>query len=118
LTAAASIVGAAAGAASGAIAGAFGAALGAVLGALAGAAAGRTIEEDNTDRARASARLDKEIGVIGGDLGAPPRALGRPSLDRPPLGRPPVRPTLDRRPRDHAESLRLSSWFVDTAFGE
>lgn len=68
-------VGFAAGAAAGAIAGPIGVLLGSIIGALAGMVAWWTIEESDRRRERQTERLDREIGVIDGDLGAPPSAL-------------------------------------------
>jgi phage tail tape-measure protein len=70
-TAAGAAGGAAAGAALGAIAGPPGAVVGAVIGAAAGAAAGYAVEQGDAERADEDAKLDEEIGVTAGDLGAP-----------------------------------------------
>jgi hypothetical protein len=69
--AAGALGGAAAGAAVGAIAGPPGAAAGVVLGAAAAVLAERAAGREAEKRAREDARLDAEIGVSGGDLGAP-----------------------------------------------
>ncbi len=79
-----SAIGAAAGAVAGAIAGPAGIVAGAVLGAIAGAATAEALlENDEVDEA-VNRRLDAEIGVIGGDLGAAqtriPARIGAPSL--------------------------------------
>jgi hypothetical protein len=63
--------GALAGATLGAIAGPPGAVAGAVVGAIAGAVAGRVVEGSNEARAAEDEELDREIGVSGGELGAP-----------------------------------------------
>jgi hypothetical protein len=63
--------GALAGAAMGAAAGPPGALAGAVFGGVVGAMAGATLDTqaaESTDRER---KLDEEIGVIGGEIGAP-----------------------------------------------
>ena len=77
--------GAIAGAALGALAGPPGAAAGAIIGAIAGAIAGAAVEEGEEARAAEDARLDEEIGVSGGELGAPnlehpPATVGAYSL--------------------------------------
>lgn len=65
-------VGALAGAGFGGIfAGPFGAAAGAVVGAAMGAATGWAVEQHAKDEAVHDLRLDRDIGVIDGDLGAP-----------------------------------------------
>jgi hypothetical protein len=65
-------VGALAGAGFGGIfAGPFGAAAGAVVGAAMGAATGWAVEQHAKDEAVHDQRLDREIGVIDGDIGAP-----------------------------------------------
>jgi len=63
--------GAAAGAVVGAIAGPAGAAVGAVLGGAAGAAAEALVERDARTARSRDQKLDEEIGVTSGDLGAP-----------------------------------------------
>jgi phage tail tape-measure protein len=63
--------GALAGATMGAFAGPPGAIAGAVVGAVAGAVAGRAIEKGVEARAAENEELDSEIGVSGGELGAP-----------------------------------------------
>lgn len=63
--------GAAAGAVIGAVAGPAGAAIGAVLGGATGAVAEALVERDAETARSRSAKLDKEIGVTEGDLGAP-----------------------------------------------
>jgi outer membrane lipoprotein SlyB len=57
------------GATLGAIAGPPGMVAGGILGAAAGAAAGATIEREHERHALKDEALDKDIGVIGGDLG-------------------------------------------------
>ncbi len=67
------------GAASGAVAGAIlgiaagppGMVAGAIMGAAAGAMAAEALEKDGEQTAAHTRELDEEIGVIGGDLGAP-----------------------------------------------
>jgi hypothetical protein len=63
------VTGALAGAAAGSLAGAPGAALGAVIGGVAGVLAGVAMDNGDADAAVRDAKLDGEIGVIGGDLG-------------------------------------------------
>jgi hypothetical protein len=63
--------GAIAGAALGAAAGPPGVVAGAVLGAVAGAVAASALESDAARKAAHDRDLDDEIGVSGGDLGAP-----------------------------------------------
>jgi hypothetical protein len=63
--------GAIAGAAAGAIAGPPGAAAGAVIGAIAGALAGAAIDKTEDSHAAEERKLDREIGVSEGELGAP-----------------------------------------------
>jgi hypothetical protein len=63
--------GAIAGAVVGAVAGPPGAIVGAVLGAAAGALAGLAADKGNVAREAEDAALDGEIGVSGGELGAP-----------------------------------------------
>jgi hypothetical protein len=63
--------GAAAGAVLGAAAGPAGAVAGALIGAAAGAAAASALEKDAARKAAHARELDEEIGVTGGDLGAP-----------------------------------------------
>jgi hypothetical protein len=62
--------GAAAGAAIGAFAGPVGAVAGAILGAGIGAATGAAIADDIEDHDQHDKKLDDEIGVTDGDLGA------------------------------------------------
>jgi hypothetical protein len=50
---------------------------GAVIGGAVGAVAGAVLDKDAARRAAEDRRLDEEIGVLGGDLGAP-------NLDHPP----------------------------------
>lgn len=64
------LAGAVAGAATGAVAGPLGAIAGGVIGTLAGALAGTALSEDDEVHSRADARLDEDIGVSGGDMGA------------------------------------------------
>ncbi len=63
--------GAVVGAAIGAVAGPPGAVAGAVVGAIAGAIAGRAVEDGDEARDAEGRKLDREIGVSGGELGAP-----------------------------------------------
>jgi hypothetical protein len=63
--------GAFAGAAIGAVAGPAGALAGAVIGGVVGAVATGIVEANAADRAAIERELDDEIGVSGGDLGAP-----------------------------------------------
>jgi hypothetical protein len=74
------LVGAAAGAATGLLAGPPGAIAGAVIGGVVGASAATALHRDH-DHAEHEAELDREIGVIGGNLGeaspdAPASTLG------------------------------------------
>jgi hypothetical protein len=65
-------VGALAGAGFGGLfAGPFGAAAGAVVGAAMGAATGWAVEQHPKDEALHDQKLDREMGVIDGDIGAP-----------------------------------------------
>jgi hypothetical protein len=64
------LAGAVAGAATGALAGPIGAIAGGVIGTLAGALAGNALSEDDEVHSRADKKLDKAIGVSGGDMGA------------------------------------------------
>jgi hypothetical protein len=63
--------GAAAGAVLGAAAGPAGIVAGAVLGGAAGAIAAVALDKDAARKAARTRELDEEIGVSGGDLGAP-----------------------------------------------
>ena len=63
--------GAMVGAVLGAMAGPPGMVAGALLGAAAGALAVEAMETESERRAKHTTELDEEIGVIGGDLGAP-----------------------------------------------
>jgi hypothetical protein len=63
--------GALAGGALGAVAGPPGAVVGAIVGAIAGALTGAALDDGNAAAAAEDERLDEEIGVQGGDLGAP-----------------------------------------------
>lgn len=85
-------LGAAAGAAAGAIAGPPGIVAGAVIGAIAGAATAEALVENDEASEAANVRLDEEIGVIGGDLGAAqtriPARVGAPSLASAGIGTP------------------------------
>jgi hypothetical protein len=63
--------GAAAGAALGAAAGPAGIVAGAIIGGAAGAVAASALEKDAARKAARERELDKQIGVTGGDLGAP-----------------------------------------------
>jgi hypothetical protein len=79
-------VGAIAGAGFGGIfAGPAGAAAGAIVGAAMGAASGWAAEMRATDEARRDEKLDREIGVVGGDIGAP--GLRHPPSHGAPLSR-------------------------------
>src|SRR5262249_17884967 len=64
------VAGAIAGGTTGIMAGPLGAAIGAGIGATMGVAAGITIQFMDTLRRRHDSRLDRDIGVDGGDLGA------------------------------------------------
>jgi uncharacterized membrane protein len=63
--------GAVVGAAVGAMAGPPGVVVGALIGAAAGALAVEAMGTESDRRAAHEAELDEEIGVVGGDLGAP-----------------------------------------------
>ncbi len=65
------VAGAIAGAVMGAIAGPPGAAAGAVIGGLVGAVATGVVEKQAEARALHDEELDEEIGVMGGEIGAP-----------------------------------------------
>ncbi len=65
------VAGALAGAAMGAVAGPPGVVVGAVIGAAAGAIGEATIERNSVAARAEDAKLDAEIGVSGGELGAP-----------------------------------------------
>ncbi|HEY8089181.1 MAG TPA: hypothetical protein VIF09_15085 [Polyangiaceae bacterium] len=65
------VSGAVAGAVLGAAAGPVGMVAGGVLGGAAGAAAASALEKDGTRKAARDRELDEEIGVSGGELGAP-----------------------------------------------
>jgi phage tail tape-measure protein len=67
----AGLSGALAGAAMGAFAGPPGAVAGAVIGGVAGVLAGVAMDNAEEDRSARDTELDLEIGVAGGDLGAP-----------------------------------------------
>lgn len=71
VTAGAGVAGAAAGALAGAIAGPVGAVAGAVIGAVAGAAAGIGVEETKKLEDAETRKLDEEMGVTKGAIGAP-----------------------------------------------
>jgi outer membrane lipoprotein SlyB len=64
-------LGALGGAVAGAGAGLPGALVGAAVGAIAGAIAGAALDSADSDRSARTRKLDAEIGVSGGDLGAP-----------------------------------------------
>jgi uncharacterized protein YcfJ len=66
-----SVAGALAGATLGAFGGLAGAAVGAALGAAAGALAGFAVEKDDEKHKAEDDELNREIGVSGGDIGAP-----------------------------------------------
>jgi hypothetical protein len=63
--------GAIAGAVLGAAAGPPGVVAGAMIGGIVGAVTGATLDTQSTADAAHERKLDEEIGVIGGDLGAP-----------------------------------------------
>jgi hypothetical protein len=76
--------GALAGAALGAGAGPPGVVTGAIVGGVVGAVAGVVLDRESSRRLAHTKELDEEIGVMGGDLGAPnlqhpPSSLGAPS---------------------------------------
>ena len=78
--------GAIAGAAIGTVAGPAGAAVGAVLGAVAGALTGAVGEEEASSQDAEDRKLDHELGVSGGEIGAkivkhPPAKVGAYSGD-------------------------------------
>jgi|ERR1017187_6594388 hypothetical protein len=64
-------LGAVSGAVVGAGAGLPGAIAGAVIGGVAGVIAGGAVDSDNSDQEAHTKVLDAEIGVSGGDMGAP-----------------------------------------------
>jgi len=77
----AALTGAVAGATMGAIAGPPGMVAGGAMGAIVGALAGATLEREDVKRSRHDVDLDKEIGVIDGQMGAaspdaPPARIG------------------------------------------
>jgi hypothetical protein len=77
----AALSGAVAGATMGAIAGPPGVVAGGAMGAVVGALAGAALERDDLRRTRHDEDLDKEIGVIDGEMGAaspdaPPARVG------------------------------------------
>ena len=76
----AGLSGALAGAAAGALAGPPGAITGAVIGGVVGLLAGAALENDEARASARDAKLDEDIGVSGGDLGAP-------NLEHPPATR-------------------------------
>jgi len=63
--------GALVGAVVGSAAGSPGAVAGAIIGGVAGGLAGAVIDQESSAAARRTRELDAEIGVTGGDLGAP-----------------------------------------------
>ena len=63
--------GAAAGAALGAMAGPLGMVAGAIVGAAAGAIAASAAQDGEEEKAARDLEIDEEIGVLGGDIGAP-----------------------------------------------
>jgi len=65
------VAGALAGAAMGGVAGPPGAIAGGLLGGAMGAAAAAALTDAAEERAARDAKLDEEIGVVDGDLGAP-----------------------------------------------
>ena len=65
------VAGAVGGAAIGSIAGPPGAVVGAVIGAAAGALAGLALDGSEHDEEAESVKLDDEIGINGGSIGAP-----------------------------------------------
>jgi hypothetical protein len=67
----AGVAGALAGAAVGAIAGPPGALAGAIIGGAFGAGAAAALEQSSADASARNEELDAEMGVSGGDLGAP-----------------------------------------------
>src|SRR5258708_36353308 len=71
-TVARSITGAAAGAMSGVIAGPPGVVAGAGIGATVGAMAGAAVGAEQQEKTAVDEKLDRAIGVIGGDSGAAP----------------------------------------------
>src|SRR5512143_1433312 len=87
--------GAVAGATIGAIAGPPGVVAGGAMGAVVGALAGATLEREELRRTHRDEELDKEIGVIDGQMGAaspdaPPARIGAYSAGSTGVGRPPV----------------------------
>jgi|SRR5580658_5000871 hypothetical protein len=67
----AGVAGALAGAAMGAVAGPPGALAGAIIGGAIGAGAAAALEQSSAEASVRNEELDAEIGVSGGDLGAP-----------------------------------------------
>jgi hypothetical protein len=65
------LAGAIAGAAMGAMAGPPGAAAGAVIGGLVGALGSSALDANAVELATTNRRLDRELGISGGDIGAP-----------------------------------------------
>lgn len=72
--------GALAGVAIGCVAGPPGAIAGAIIGGVAGTLAGAALDTEDVIHERHERQLDEDIGVIGGELGAP-------NLDHPPESR-------------------------------
>ena len=64
------LAGAVAGAATGAVAGPVGVIAGGVIGTVAGALAGAALSDDDVVHSQRDHKLDEEIGVTKGDLGA------------------------------------------------
>jgi phage tail tape-measure protein len=65
------VAGAVAGATMGSVAGPPGAVVGAVIGGVVGAAAGAILDEKSLEYATHEQKLDEEIGVTSGEIGAP-----------------------------------------------
>ncbi len=89
----AALSGAVAGATMGAIAGPPGMVAGGAFGAIVGALAGATLEREDVKRTKHDVDLDKEIGVIDGQMGAaspdaPPARIGAYSAGSAGVGRP------------------------------
>jgi|SRR5580698_3831162 hypothetical protein len=77
--------GAVAGAVLGAAAGPPGVVAGAILGGVAGALGGAVLDAESSRQAAHTRELDEEIGVVGGEIGAPnlkhpPSRIGAPSM--------------------------------------
>ena len=97
------VVGAIVGATVGAVGGPPGAVLGAAVGAAFGAGAGATMKISDAQEQAREAKLDRELGVVAGDIGAP-------CLEHPPSSLDSFRPPVLKQVSPDVSDADLDEW--------